>query len=106
MDLQIRALKKRTLSKKLSFFSNKEKENVLKKASPPAYKSSNVWKTLALFKDTPEKLLDFSLPTTFAQLRKKPVYSYSFSQQNNQNSMNRRKKFYHHEESYPLFSRI
>ncbi len=105
MDLEIRALKKRTLSRKLSFFAKKEKENVPKKESKPASKSSNIWKTFALFKDTPEKLLDFSLPTSFTQLRKKPSY-YSFSQQRNQNSMNRRKRIYHHEESYPLFSRI
>ena len=110
-EIQIRALKKRTLSKKLMYFINKDKqaggpaEPIRARANqlhPKSYSYS--YSKLSLFRDTPEKLLDF--PSIFNQNDARELSHPFLEKVNAQNLISRRKKIQHHEETYPLFSRI
>ena len=119
MDLQIQALKKKTLSNKLNFYAKQEKEKYLNQHPEIKTKKTPVSSTnaklpafnfFALFKDTPEKLLDFPFSSSFSQIS-------SAQESTNRhyvlstiplslNTLVRRKKLQHHEETVPLFSRI
>ena len=118
MDLQIQAIKKKTLSNKLNFYARQEKEQYLKKhpqlaskkksshAPPSKFSSLNFF---ALFKDTPEKLLDFPFSSSFSQISAQETTTHHYVLSTvpvSLNTMIRRKKLQHHEETVPLFSRI
>lgn len=106
MDLQIRALKKKTVNKKLLFYSRKDyKINQNNKVNNPnSFKKSLSNFVFAFFKDTPEKLLDFPYPQSLSQIRNPKKHENL--NHHNEISLLRRKKIQHHEETYPLFSRI
>lgn len=104
MDLQIRAIKKKNLNKKILAFSKEEKmkkkENE-KKAQTLSHQTtfSYPFNVFTFFKETPQKLMDFPL-SSLAQTKKiSPGL-------NKKNNAVRRKKINHHEETYPMFSRI
>jgi len=112
MDLQIQALKKKTLNQKLNFYAKKEKDEILRqrvKGKKSSSKASSNFNIFTLFKDTPEKLLDFPFSSSFSQISAQEETTRHYLLSTIPVSLNtavRRKKLQHHEETVPLFSRI
>lgn len=110
VGLQIKALKKKTLTNKLMEYAKERKKIEGKKVLSSKKSSKNTLENSALpylfnvftfFKEDPQKLIDFPVPNSFVQTNQNKSYRTI-----QKKDSARRKKINHHEETYPLFSRI